>query len=129
MTILQLSCLQLGRVDAEVKAVASYGFAFAGGMDLQETINTAGFFPRHADAPQQLVAARTTPLHGPQLTQQPRQFLPPHGSFFGPSSFALGQDIELAGIGKQLHFHRIPHPLARQIQPLLLMLSELATWR
>ena len=57
MTILQLSCLQLGRVDAEVKAVASYGFAFAGGMDLQETINTADFFPRHADAPQQLVAA------------------------------------------------------------------------
>jgi hypothetical protein len=50
MTILQLSCLQLGLVEAEVKAVASYGFAFARDMDLQETIPTARFFPRAADA-------------------------------------------------------------------------------
>src|SRR5216683_4412466 len=69
VTIQQLSRLQLELVDAEVKTVASYCFAFARDMDLQETINNTGFFPRSADAQQQLVAARTNPLHGAQLAQ------------------------------------------------------------
>src|SRR5690242_2968658 len=87
VTILQLSRFQLGLVNSEVKAVPHHRFALAGDMDLEETINTPSFFPRCADAQQQLVAAWTTPLHGPQLAQQPRQFLPPYGSFCGPASF------------------------------------------
>src|SRR5258708_30807767 len=126
VTILQLSRFQLGLVNSEVKAVPHYRFAFARDLDLEKPITTAGFFPRRAHTHQQLVPAWTTPLHGPQLAQQPRQFLPPHGSFFGPSPFALGQDIELAGLGKQLHFHRIPHLLPRQISPLLSILPVLA---
>src|SRR6266851_3803475 len=113
VTILQLSRPQLGLVDSEAKVVAHDRFTFARDMDLQETINTACSFPCRADAQQQLVPARTTLLHGAQLAQQPRQFLPPHSSFLGPSSFALGQHIELAGIGKQLHFQPHPAPSAK----------------
>src|SRR5258708_37441606 len=55
VTILQLSRFQLGLVNSEVKAVPHYRFAFARDLDLEKTINTAGFFPRRAHTQQQLV--------------------------------------------------------------------------
>jgi len=45
-----------------------------------------------------------------------------------PPAFAFGQHVQFAGLSKQLHLHRLAHLLPRQIQPLLLILADLAAW-
>ena len=104
-------------------------FAFSWQMDAHEAEGSPRLFLGRSQAQQKLIARRRLAAQSAPLPQQTSQLASPHGSFLGAPPFALGQPIKFSVLGEQLHLHRLPHFPPRQLQPLFLVLLNLAPRR
>ena len=93
MAITEFSFLQLLLVQSAGERLAGDFFAFLGQANPHEAEGPSRLLLGRADAEQQLIAGRTLPAQVAQLPKQAHQLAAADGVFFGPSTFAPGEDV------------------------------------